>query len=208
MKLYIAPGACSLSPHIVLEESGLKYEWEKIDAKNKTVASGDYFKINPKGQVPALQLDNGKVLTEGTAIVQYIADLAPDKNLIPKFGTWERYKAIEWLNYIATEIHKGFGPMWGAARIFKDNDASKQQMLSFAANMLDAKMTWMSSQLQSNSYLMGNQFTVSDAYLFTCLRWSKSVNFDLTKYPVLMGFMEKVENRPAVQKVLKDEGLV
>jgi glutathione S-transferase len=207
MKLYLSPGACSLSPHIVLEESGLKYEWEKIDVKNKTVASGDYFKINSKGQVPTLQLDNGSVLTEGSAIVQYIADQVPDKKLIPKFGTMERYHAMEWLNYVATEVHKGFGPLWGASRIFPENEASKKQMTGYTKGLLDGKMTWLNAQLKPNSYLMGEQFTVVDAYLYTCLRWSKSTEYDLTKFSAIMGLMEKIQNRPAVQKVLKDEGL-
>lgn len=206
MKLYISPGACSLAAHIALEESGLKYEWEKIDVKNKTVAAGDYLKINSRGQVPALQLANGQVLTEGAVILQYIADQVSEKKLIPKFGTFERYRAMEWLNYVATEIHKNFSPLFAVDR-WMTTDEGKNQLRSAAKANLDTRFKWLNGQIAPGQYLMGQDFCAADAYLYTCLRWSKSMSIDMTAYPNLMGFVEKLQNRPAVQKVLKDESL-
>lgn len=198
MKLFFSPGACSRASHIALYESGLKFEAEQVDGKAKKTKSGaDFWKIAPKGQVPALLNDKGELLTEGSAILQYIADQAPDKNLIPKAGTWERYKAQEWLNYVATEVHKGFSPLFN-----KDMpDAAKE---IFRAN-LGKKFDYLSTELKGKDYLMGKQFTVGDAYLHTVLNWTKNVNIDLSKWPVLMGYVEKVSSRAGVQQAIRAE---
>ncbi len=199
MKLFFAPGACSRASHIALYESGLKFEAEQLDPKTKKTKSGeDYYKITPKSQVPALLSDKGELLTEGSAIMQYIADQAPDKKLMPKAGTWERYKAQEWLNYIAAEVHKGFSPLFN-----KDMPEAAKEI--FRAN-LGKKFDYLSAQLKGHDYLMGNQFTVADGYLHTVLNWTKHLNIDLSKWPVLMGYVEKVSSRPGVQAALKAEG--
>lgn len=207
MKLYLSPGACSLAAHIVLEESGLKYEWEKIDVKNKTVSSGSYLNINPRGQVPALQLVNGEVLTEGAVILQYIADQVPGKKLIPEFGTFNRYRAMEWLNYVATEIHKNFSPLFAVDR-WLTHEEGKAQMRAAAKSNLESRFQWLNTRLSHGGYLQGAEFSVCDAYLFTCLRWAQKMSIDMAAYPNLLGFMERVQNRPSVHKVLKEEGLL
>jgi glutathione S-transferase len=200
VKLFYAPGACSLSPHIVLRESGAQFEAEKVDlAAKRTAAGTDYRAINPKGAVPALQLDDGQVLTEGSAIVQYLADRKPQSGLAPAAGTIERYRLQEWLNYIASEIHKGFSPLFNAKlaneakQVFKDN--------------LAPRFDFLSRSLQGKDYLMASGFTVADAYLFTILRWTKRFAIDLGKWPVLTAYVERVAARPAVQAALKAEGL-
>lgn len=200
MKLFYSPGACSLASHIVLHETGLKFEAFPVNTKDKTWKGGDFKKINSKGYVPALQLDNGEVLTEGVAIMQYLADQKPEAKLIPKAGTFERYRCQEWLNYISTEVHKGFSPLWNP----KTPDAAKPVI----KENLAARFDWLSTQMKNNSFLMGNQFTVADAYLFTILSWAPHVQIDLSKWPALMGFTEKVKNRPATMAALKAEGLV
>jgi glutathione S-transferase len=198
MKLFFAPGACSRAPHILLYESGLKFEAEAIDGKTKLTKSGqDYLKIAPKGQVPALVNDKGQLLTEGAVIMQYIADQAPEKNLIPKTGTWERYKAQEWLNYVSTEIHKGFSPIFN-----KDVPEATKEMYRTA---LGKKFDYLSEELKGRDYLMGQQFTPADAYLHTTLNWTKHVGIDLSKWPTLMGYVERVSARPAVQAAIKAE---
>jgi glutathione S-transferase len=200
VKLFYAPGACSLSPHIVLRESGAQFEAEKVDLAAKRTAGGaDYRAINPKGAVPALQLDDGQVLTEGSAIVQYLADRKPESRLAPAAGSIERYRLQEWLNYIASEIHKGFSPLFSpklageAKQVFKDN--------------LAPRFDFLSRSLQGKDYLMGGGFTVADAYLFTILGWTKHFAIDLGKWPVLKAYAERVGTRPAVQAALKAEGL-
>ena len=201
MKLYYATGTCSLSPHIVLLEAGLPYTLEKIDfATKKTSAGIDYFTINSKGAVPALQLDDGNVLTEGPAIVQYLADQKPDSGLAPRAGTFERYRLMEILNYITSEVHKGFSPLFNP-KISADWRASAQ------AN-LEKKFDWLSGFLKDKTFLMGNAFTVADAYLFTVLSWTRPVKIDLERWPVLKAYQSRIAPRPAVQRALKESGLL
>jgi glutathione S-transferase len=201
MKLFYAKGACSLSPHIVLLEAGLPFTVERIDFATKQTADGaDYLKINPKGAVPALQLDDGRVLTEGPAIVQYLADQKPDSGLAPRAGTFERYQLMEILNYITSEVHKGFSPLFNP-KISSDWKAS-------ALANLSKKFDWLSGFLGGKTYLMGGTFTVADAYLFTVLSWSDKVGIDLAKWPVLSAYLGRVAQRPTVQEALKAEGLM
>lgn len=201
MKLYYFSGACSLSPHIVLLEAGLPYTLEKIDnATKKTAAGSDYLAINSKGAVPALQLDDGRILTEGPAIVQYLADLKPESGLAPRAGTFERYQLMEILNYITSEVHKGFSPLFNP-KISADWRAS-------ALAALDKKFAWLSGFLGSNPFLMGETFTVADAYLFTVLSWSGHVKIDLGQWPVLQAFHARVAQRPKVQQAMREEGLL
>jgi glutathione S-transferase len=201
MKLYYAKGACSLSPHIVLLEAGLPFSLEKIEFATKKTAQGvDYLTINSKGAVPALQLDDGRVLTEGPAIVQYLADQKPESGLAPRAGTFERYQLMEILNYITSEVHKGFSPLFNP-KISADWKAS-------ALANLDKKLDWLSGFLMNKTYLMGNTFTVADAYLFTVLSWAPGRAIDLGKWPVLSAYQSRVSQRPKVQQALKDEGLL
>ena len=200
MKLYYTPGACSLSPHIALREAGLDFEAVQVDLGAKTTKDGgDYRKVNPKGAVPALEIDGGQILTEGSAIVQYIADKKPGTKLAPAAGTTERYRLQEWLNYIASEIHKGFSPLFNP----KAPDAWK----AMVKDMLATKFDYLSKQLDGKSYLMGDTFTVADGYLFTILTWAKGMDIDLAKWSVLKGYVERVAARPAVNAALKAEGL-
>jgi glutathione S-transferase len=201
MKLYYSPGACSLSPHIVLLEAGLPFTVEKTDIKAKKTAAGiDFLTINSKGAVPVLQLDEGRLLTEGPAIVQYLADQKPDSGLAPRAGTFERYQLMEILNFITSELHKGYGPLFNP-KISADWKASV--LLN-----LDKKLAWVSGYLGNKTYLMGNTFTVADAYLFTVLRWSAHVGVDLTPWPVLTAYQSRVAQRPKVEQALRDEGLL
>ena len=201
MKLYYSPGACSLSPHIVLLESGLAFTAEKVDLKAKKTAAGADFKaVNPKGAVPALQLADGSVLTEGAVIVQYIADQKPDSGLAPKAGTMERYRLAEWLNFIASEVHKGFRPLF--------NPKASGDWRASAIAALSSKFDWLSVQLGSKPFLMGEAFSVADAYLFTVLSWAGHVGIDLSQWPVLTAYQARVGHRPKVQEALKAEGLV
>ncbi|MBL8489520.1 MAG: glutathione transferase GstA [Rhodocyclaceae bacterium] len=201
MKLYYKAGACSLSPHIALCEAGLAHELESVDLQTKkTGGGGDYLTVNPKGYVPALQLDDGQVLTEGPAIVQYIADQVPDRKLAPPAGSLERYRLQEWLNYISTEIHKSFGPLF--------NPAAGEEWKNAAKALLARRIGFVSEKLGSQSYLMGEQFTVADGYLFTCLGWGKYVGIDVGQWPNLAAYLGRVAARPAVQEALKAEGLM
>ncbi len=201
MKLYFSPGACSLSPHIALEEAGLTYQTEKVDLKAKKTASGaDYLALNPKGQVPLLQLDDGTVLTEGPAIVQYIADQAAGKELAPAYGTPGRYRLMEWLNFITSELHKGFTPLF--------NPTFPEEGKAIQRDNLARRFDWISTQLGERPYLMGDRFTIADGYLFTVLNWTKFVGLDLTKWPVLSAYVQRVGSRPAVHAALVAEGLV
>ncbi|MFN4266943.1 MAG: glutathione transferase GstA [Aquabacterium sp.] len=199
MKLFLKPGACSLSPHIILEEAGLSYETEVVDLAKKVTASGaDYLAINPKGYVPALQLDSGEVLTEGPAIVQYLADLVPAKNLAPANGTLARYQLQSWLTFIGTEIHKNYSPFF--------NPAAPAEMKAIARANLERRLAYVNEQLAGQDYLMGT-FSVADAYLFTVVNWSRFVKLDVATWPNLAAFMARVAARPAVQAALKAEGL-
>jgi glutathione S-transferase len=201
MKLYFSPGACSLSPHIVLIEAGLPFTAVRVDTKTKKTATGaDYFAINSKGAVPALQLDDGRVLTEGPAIVQYLADLAPTSKLAPPAGTWERYQLAEILNYLTSEVHKAYGPLF--------NPAASAEVKETALTNLGKKFDWLSGFLGDKPYSLGSTFTVADAYLFTLLNWTGFVKIDLGKWPVLAAFHARVAQRPKVQETLKAEGLI
>jgi glutathione S-transferase len=201
MKLYYFAGACSLSPHIVAFEAGLPLTMVKIDrATKKTETGADYLAVNSKGAVPALQLDDGRVLTEGPAIVQYLADQKPESGLAPRAGTFERYQLMEILNYITSEVHKSFTPLF--------NPASSAEMKETAAANLGKKFDWLSEFLGKKPYLMGNAFTVADAYLFTVLNWTGHVKIDLSKWPVLVEFKSRVAHRPKVQEAMRAEGLI
>ena len=192
MKLYYSPGACSLAPHILLQESKAKYTLEKVDLKTKITEKGeDFKKINPKGYVPTLQLDNGEVLTEGPAIMQYIADQAPTSKLAPAAGTMARYRLQEWLNFITSEIHKGFSPLFTPAV----PDAYK----TMVKENLGKRFDYLSEKLTKNNFLMGNDFTAPDAYLYTTLTWSGYVGIDLNRWPSLQAFVKRVGDRPAVK---------
>jgi len=201
MKLYYAPGACSLSPHIVSRELGLAVELKKVNTKDKTVeGGGDFWKVNPRGYVPALELDNGQVLTEGPAIVQYLADQKPDSGLAPRNGSFERYRLQEWLNFLTTEVHKQFSPL------FKPN--TPEDYKKIAKENLAARFDWLDKQLAGKDYLMGKQFTVADAYAFVLLNWTKFQSIDLSKWPNLQAFQARVGARPKVQEALQAEGLL
>ena len=200
MKLYFSPGACSLSPRIVLMEAGLPFTAEKVDTKSKKTAGGaDYLGINSKGAVPALELDDGQVLTEGPAIVQYLADLKPDSGLAPRAGTFERYRLMELLNFLTSEVHKGFSPL------FKSDTPAETRKISI--DNLAKRFDWLSAKLARGKFLMGDTFTVADAYLFTMLRWTKPVHIELSKWPVLTDYLARVGGRPKVQEALQAEGL-
>ena len=201
MKLYYSPGACSLSPHIALREAGLAFDLVKVDtAAKKTEAGEDYRRINPKGVVPALVRDDGTVLTEAAAIVQYIADRAPPHKLAPAHGSDDRYRMIEWLNYIATELHKGFSPL------FKPNTPDDYKAI--VKENLAKQFAFVEQKLAGREYLLGSTFTVADGYLFTILNWAHFVKIDLSPYPNIKAFMERVAARPAVREALKSEGLL
>lgn len=201
MKLYFAPGACSLSPHIALLESGLDFSTEKVDLRAKKTASGaDFTVINPRGYVPALELDNGLVLTEGPAIVQYIADHAPDKQLAPAPGTMEHYQLIERLNFIGTELHKGFSPLFNPATSPETKAMARAQLEKRYGNVVD--------MLGDRQYLVGDRFSVADGYLFVTLTWAEKMGFDLNMWPTLLALKNRVAARPAVRQALMDEGLL
>jgi glutathione S-transferase len=200
MKLYYSPGACSLSPHIVLIEAGIPFTAEKVDLKSKKTANGaDFLQINDKGAVPALQLDDGRVLTEGAVIVQYLADQKPESGLAPRAGSFERYQLAELLNYIASEVHKGFSPLF--------NPAISADAKAAALANLHKKFDWLTGRLGSHAYLMGEDFTVADAYLYTVLSWSTRLGIDLSKWRVLAAFVARVAQRPKVRAAREAEGL-
>ncbi len=201
MKLYYSPGACSLSPHIVLLEAGLPYTLVKTDLKTKKTEGGaDYLAINSKGAVPALELDDGRVLTEGPAIVQYLADQKPESGLAPRAGTFERYQLMEILNYITSEVHKAFSPLF--------NPESSAEMKQTSVSALSKKFDWLSGFLGGKNFLLGNTFTVADAYLFTVLNWTGFVKIDLAKWPALAAYKARIAQRPKVLAALKEEGLL
>ena len=198
MKLYFSPGACSLSPHIVLREAGLPFQLEKVDLKaHKTAGGADFYAVNPKGYVPALQLDDGQVLTEGAAIVQYIADRKPESKLAPAAGTMERYRLQEWLTFISTELHKAYSPLFKATTPDETKLAQK--------DLIGRRLDFVAKHLDGKQYLMGDVFTAADAYLFTILRWSKGVNVDLGKWPTLPPHMDRISARPAVAAAMEAE---
>jgi glutathione S-transferase len=204
MKLYYSPGACSLSPHIALLEAGLPYDLVKVDLRAKKLESGDdYLNVNPKGQVPALALDSGELVTEGPVIVQMIADQATDKdstkNLAPARDSAERYKFLEWLNFITTELHKTFSPLF--------QPAIPDDVKAFFRDRLMGKFKYVDSKLAGRDYLMGKQFTVADGYLFVMLAWAERVKLDLSALSNLMAYKARIAARPKVQEALAKEGL-
>ena len=201
MKLYFSPGACSLAPHIVLEESGLAYETVLASTKTHQLADGtDYYTINPKGQVPLLELDSGERLTEGPAIVQYIADQVPAKRLAPANGTMPRYRVQEWLNFITSEVHKGFGAVFNPAMPEDGKAVMRARVLS--------RLTWVDAQLEGKPYLMGDAFSIADPYLFTVANWTKYTDIDISGMKNLSAFQARMAARPTVQAALRAEGLL
>ncbi len=201
MKLYYSPGACSLSPHIVLHESGLAFQPVLASTKTHKLQDGtDYHTINPKGYVPLLELDDGERLTEGPAIVQYIADQVPDKKLAPANGTMARYRVQEWLNFITSELHKGIGGLF--------NPAMPEEAKALMRSKAGERLKWVDAQLEGRSYLMGDAFSVADAYLFTVVGWTKHVGIDISALKNLVAFQARMAARPAVQAAMKAEGLL
>ncbi len=199
--LYYSPGACSLSPHIALQEAGLAYTPVLASTKSHKLQDGtDYYTINALGYVPVLELDNGERLREGPAIVQYIADQVPDKQLAPANGTLARYRLQEWLNFIGTELHKGFSPLF--------NPATPEEYKPVVRERLLQRLQWVDSQLAGKQYLMGDQFTVADGYLFTVTNWTQPTNLDISGLANLAAYRERVGARPAVQAAMKAEGLL
>lgn len=200
MKLFYTPGACSLSPHIVLCETGQDFTLEKVDlAQKKTESGKNYLTINPKGQVPALLLDDGNLLTEGVAIVLYLADKTPNSNLIAPAGDLSRYQIIEWLTYISAELHKSFSPLF--------NPKTPEEYKTILREKLEGQFKYLDETLKKDEYLQGNHFTLADAYLFTILRWAFVMKFDLSKYPHLTAYFNGIAKRPAVQAALVAEDL-
>ncbi len=200
MKLYYTPGACSLAPHIVAREAGLPITLEKVDlAKHTTEAGQDFRAINPKGYVPAIALNDGSLLTEAAAIIQYLADQQPASNLAPANGTTERYRLIEWITFISSEIHKGFGPLW--------NPTTPDSVKTAAKDRLATRFAYLDERLGQQPFLMGETFTIADAYLFTVVNWTNFHGIDISSFKNLSAFMGRVAARPKVQEALVAEGL-
>ena len=201
MKLYYSPGACSLSPHIALHEAGLAFEAIAAPTKTHQLPDGtDFYTVNPLGYVPYLTLDDGRSLHEGPAIVQYIADQAPAKNLAPANGTFERYKLQEWLSFISSELHKGFSPLF--------NPATPEDYKPLVKERLLQRLTWLDGELAGKDYLMGSSFTVADAYLFTVTNWAGFVKLDIAALANLAAVRARIAARPAVLAAMKAEGLI
>lgn len=201
MKLYYSPAACSLSPHIVLRESGLTFDLEKVDLQTKKTETGkDYYEVNPNGYVPALEIAPGNVLTEGPAIVQYIADQVPAARLAPANGTMERYRLQSWLNFISTELHKGFGALF--------NPATPEAAKALSRKQLETRYAAVEKHLANNDYLLGSDYSIADVYLFVTLRWTDHVGIGMAQWPALSRLRERVNGRPAVHAALKAEGLI
>lgn len=200
MKLYYSPGACSLAPHIAMREAGIPVDLKKVDLKAKQYEGGDYKQVNSKGYVPAIETGEGAVLTECPVILQYIADQKPDAGLAPKAGSTERYKLQEMLNFTTSELHKGMGTFF--------NPALTDEWRKAASDRLSLRLDWLAKQLDGKQYVMGDKFSVADAYVFTILNWAGPSKFDLGKWPVLQEYQKRVAARPRVQEALKAEGLV
>ncbi len=201
MKLYCKPGACSLSPHIVALECGLDFTQVNVDLQKKVTEQGeDYWQINPKGQVPALQFDDGSILTEGVAIVQYLADLKPDRNLLAPTGSLTRYHTLEWLSFVSSELHKTFSPLF--------RPDTPEEYKTIVRAQLEKKYQAVNEALQDKQWLLGLRFTVADVYLFVVTRWAKAIKLDLSGLDALEAWFDRVAERPAVQAALKAEGLV
>jgi len=201
MKLYYFPGACSLAAHIVLREAGFQFELDKVDlATHRTENGDDFYAVNPKGYVPALLLDDGQVLTEDQVILQYLADQRPASGLAPPPGSMERYRLMEWLAFLATEVHKSFGPLW--------NPDSPEAARQGAIALLSRRLGYLAGHLNDREWLFGGDFTIADAYLFTLLGWCNYHKIDLSQWSVLAGHSARVSARPAVQQAMKAEGLI
>ena len=201
MKLYYAPGACSLSPHIVAREAGIELELEKVDLKTKRTETGaDYFEINPKGSVPVLQLDNGELLSEGPVIAQYLADLKPQSKLAPANGTLARYRLQEALGLINSELHKSYSPLFDPSTPDTVRSARKLALLK--------QYTWLDQRLAKQPWLLGDEFSAADAYLFTVTNWASHVDLDLSSFSALAAFQKRVAERPFVQAAMEAEGLI
>ncbi|AZG09043.1 glutathione transferase GstA [Pigmentiphaga sp. H8] len=200
MKLYYSPGACSQAPHIALREAGIDFTWEKVDLRAKTTETGqDFRKVNPKGYVPALEVSPGVVMTELAVLLQYVADLVPARKLAPPPDSAERYALQTWLVFIATEIHKGFSPMFKPALSEEGKDVFRQ--------ILATRLDYVQSELSQREYLMPGGFSVADIYLFVTTGWASRLNYDLSRWPAIVAFRERIAQRPAVQAALKAEGL-
>lgn len=200
MKLYYTPGSCSLASRIVACEAGLEIDYDKVDLKHRTTASGrDFIKINPKGYVPALVLNDGQVLTEASVVIQFLADQAPEARLIPEPGSLDRYRVQEWLGFISTELHKGFSPLWKAT----SPEAARQM----AVEHLHQRFGYLDRHLEGRTYLMGELFTVADAYVFAVLNWTSFHKIDISPYSRLEAYMKRVARRPGVRRALEAEGL-
>lgn len=201
MKLYYSPGACSQAPHIILHEAGLPHDSAKVDIRAKKLEDGaDYLQINPKGSVPALELDDGQVLTENAVILQYIADHAGAFELLPQPGDLRRYRVLEWVNFVATELHKSFGPLF--------NPAAGEETKQMARDLIAKKLDFVEQQIRDEPYLLGRQFTLPDAYLFVILGWTGKMRIDLDRWPRLAAFRERVAQRESAREVLAFEGLL
>ena len=201
MKLFFSPGACSMSPHIVAQELGIPLTLVKVDTQTKKLADGsDYWPINPKGYVPAIELDNGELLTEGPTIVQYLADRKPEGKLVPPAGTFERYRVQEMLGYINSELHKTYSPLFRPTTL-PETRKEREEYLRKRYKLIDER-------LARGPYLFGEQFTVADAYLFTVTNWANFLKLDLSEFPNLLAFQARVAARPAVQAAMKAEGLL
>ncbi len=207
MKLFYKSAACSLAPHIVMAELNMVYELEAVDLKTKTCASGDYRKINPNGSVPALRMESGEILTEGVVIMQHLADLKPEANLMPKAGTTDRYRCLEWLNFIATDLHKNYSPLFFAGMIVK-NVEGQAELKSYYVEMLRNKITVAANRLGNRDFVLGTTFSIADAYLFTVLGWSKYVGVDLSAHTNITAYMARVGERPSVVRAMKEEGML
>jgi glutathione S-transferase len=201
MKLYYSRGACSLATHIVLHEAGLKAQVEKVDLKSKTTEGGaDFMQINPKGYVPVLQLDDGQLLTEVGTVLQYLGDRVPASGLAPAAGTMERYRLMEWLNFISSEVHKSFSVLF--------SPEPPEDYKNVVRKRIATRLGYVEGQLKNRSYLTGETFTVADAYLFVALNWSRAMSVDLEPFPAVRQFQQRVSQRPAVQAAMKAEGLI
>lgn len=201
MNLYFAPGACSMGPHIALREAGYKFDLVKVDIPNKKTADGgDFWKINPKGYVPALKLDDGQVLTESSVILQYLADQKPQSGLAPKLGTMERYRLMEWLNFISAEVHKQIGALF--------NPKLTPEMKEVQLGVIGRRLKALEGMLEGKQYVMGDKFSVADAYLFNILNWTNIHKIDLSPWPKIKDYFARVGARPKVQETMKAEGLI
>jgi len=200
MKLYYAPAACSQAPHIVAREAGLPIELAKVEFPSKTIADGEsLYDVNPKGAVPALKLDDGNVLTENAVILQYLADRAPGSELAMPASGIERYRLLEWLNFIATELHKGFGPLW--------NPATPEEFKQATRDALGKKFDYLQQAIGDGPYILGGRFSILDAYAFAVLNWTRIHQIDIGRWPGLAAYLGRVAARPAVQETLRAEGL-